>query len=60
MHFNVSDFSLRKCKAIVVACNTASAAGLDLIQQSFDLPIIGVVEPGAVTACRVTNTKRLE
>jgi glutamate racemase len=42
-------------KAIVVACNTATAHALPVLQREFDLPIIGVVEPGAragVTASR--------
>lgn len=34
-------------KAIVIACNTASAFALDTMQKEFDLPIIGVVKPGA-------------
>lgn len=46
-------------KAIVIACNTASAASLDIAQQSFDIPIVGVVEPGAVTACRVTRANKI-
>ena len=58
--FQCIRFLLEKnVKAIVIACNTASAAALDVVQQSFDIPIIGVVEPGAVTACRVTETKKI-
>lgn len=49
----------KKVKAIVVACNTASAASLDVIMQSFDIPIIGVVEPGAIAACEVTKLNRI-
>ena len=37
----------RQVKAIVVACNTASAYALDTLQQESDIPIIGVVKPGA-------------
>lgn len=33
-------------KAIVIACNTASALALDAVKDEFDLPIIGVVIPG--------------
>lgn len=33
-------------KAIVVACNTASAHALTTLQQSFEIPIIGVIQPG--------------
>lgn len=41
-------------KLIVVACNTATAAGLALAQEAFDVPVIGVVEPGARAAVRTT------
>ncbi len=55
--FQCVRFLLEKnIKAIVVACNTASASSLDILQQSFDFPIVGVVEPGAVTACKVTKS----
>ena len=37
-------------KAIVVACNTASAYALDEIEQELDIPVIGVVKPGAKVA----------
>ena len=37
-------------KAIVIACNTASALALDAVKDEFDLPIIGVVIPGARAA----------
>lgn len=46
-------------KAIVVACNTASALALPTIQEEIDIPIIGVVEAGAKTACEVTKTKHI-
>ncbi|MDF2519688.1 MAG: murI [Clostridia bacterium] len=49
----------KKVKAIVIACNTASASSLDSAQQSFDMPIIGVVEPGAISACQVTKANRI-
>lgn len=42
----------REVKAIVVACNTASAYALETLQQEFDIPIIGVVKPGARVAAR--------
>ena len=46
----------RNIKAIVVACNTASAMALDAIEGEFDLPVIGVVKPGAKTAADTTKT----
>ena len=44
---------------IVIACNTATAAGLEAAQQAFDIPIIGVVEPGARAAARATRNRRV-
>ena len=46
-------------KAIVIACNTASALALDTVKDEFDIPIIGVVEPGARAALAVTETKKI-
>lgn len=46
-------------KAIVVACNTASAYALEEIENEIDIPIIGVVKPGARTAVAVTRNKRI-
>lgn len=46
-------------KAIVIACNTASALALDEMQQEFDLPILGVVKPGAKVAVETTVNKRI-
>ena len=46
-------------KAIVVACNTASAYALEEIKDEIDVPIIGVVKPGARTAVSVTKNKRI-
>ncbi|MCR5488387.1 MAG: glutamate racemase [Lachnospiraceae bacterium] len=46
-------------KAIVVACNTASAVALDEIEGETDIPIIGVVKPGALAASRVTKNGRI-
>lgn len=40
----------RKVKAIVAACNTASAYALDEIEKEVDLPMIGVVKPGVKAA----------
>ncbi|HHT96795.1 MAG TPA: glutamate racemase [Clostridiales bacterium] len=42
-------------KAIVIACNTASAFALDIIKNEIDIPIIGVVNPGAKVAVSTTR-----
>mgnify|MGYP000234754076 FL=1 len=45
-------------KAIVVACNTASALALETIREEIDIPIIGVVKPGAKVAALTTRNKK--
>lgn len=46
-------------KTIVVACNTASAYALDELERESDIPIIGVVKPGAKAASEVTHNGRI-
>jgi len=46
-------------KALVVACNTATAHALPALRREFDMPIVGVIEPGARAAAAVTRTKRV-
>ena len=49
----------QQVKLIVIACNTATAAGLAMAQQDFDVPVIGVVEPGARAAARATINRKV-
>lgn len=42
-------------KACVIACNTATAAGLERAKVHFDIPVIGVIKPGAEAAARETK-----
>jgi len=46
-------------KAVVVACNTATAHALPALREENDLPIIGVIEPGSRAAARATSTGRV-
>ena len=46
-------------KTIVVACNTASAYALDELEQEIDIPMIGVVKPGAKAAAESTENGRI-
>ena len=46
-------------KLVVIACNTATAAGLDVIQRALSVPVIGVIEPGARAAIQATRTRRV-
>ncbi|MGQ0793786.1 MAG: glutamate racemase [Deltaproteobacteria bacterium] len=55
-----SAFLLRKgIKLLVVACNTASAVALPSLRWDFNIPVIGVIEPGARRAARATKTGRV-
>lgn len=47
----------QQVKAIVVACNTASAFALDAVKDELDIPIIGVIEAGARVAAAETRNK---
>jgi glutamate racemase len=48
----------RGIKGLVIACNTASAVAVEMLRAELDLPVIGVVEPGAVAA--VATSRALE
>lgn len=48
-----------RVKTIVVACNTASAYALDALEAESNLPMIGVVKPGARVAAEVTQNGRI-
>ncbi|HEX8724688.1 MAG TPA: glutamate racemase [Gemmatimonadaceae bacterium] len=53
----IADF-LESCgvKAIVVACNTATAHALPVLRAERSMPVIGVVEPGARAAVAATRS----
>jgi glutamate racemase len=46
-------------KMVVVACNTASAAALDLLRFEYDVPLVGVIDPGVRAAVKVTSNRRI-
>lgn len=46
-------------KAVVVACNTASAHAIPTLRAATELPVIGVVGPGARAACAATQTHKI-
>lgn len=46
-------------KAIVIACNTASAFAIDDMQREFDIPIVGVLKPGAKVAANTTKNGKI-
>lgn len=44
---------------LVIACNTATALALDRITAATQVPVIGVVEPGADSAAAASKNKRI-
>ena len=49
----------RDVKFVVVACNTASALALPVLQRRFELPMLGVIEPGARAAVARTRNQKI-
>jgi glutamate racemase len=53
-------FLLQKnIKALVVACNTASSIAIPELKKMFDIPIIGMIEPGSRMALKKSQTKKI-
>jgi len=46
-------------KLVVIACNTATAAALDTARERFDIPVVGVIAPGAQAAVLATRKGRV-
>ncbi|MCT2537915.1 glutamate racemase [Aquibacillus koreensis] len=54
------EFLLRKnIKILVVACNTATAFTLDQLRQELPIPVIGVIQPGARSAIKMSQNMRI-
>jgi glutamate racemase len=49
----------RDVKAVVVACNTSTAIALGDLRRRYDLPILGVIRPGATSAALATRVRRV-
>lgn len=55
-----AEFLIKKgVKAIVVACNTASSVAINELKKNYNVPIIGMIEPGSKFAVKVTNNKKI-
>jgi glutamate racemase len=55
-----SFFLLEKnVKIVVVACNTASSVAVNMLQTILDVPVIGVIEPGAEAAVRNSRNRKI-
>ena len=55
----IDELAARDVKAIVVACNTSSAIALPHLRLRYDVPILGVVRPGATAAALATRNQRV-
>ncbi len=55
----LDELAARDVKAIVVACNTSSAVALADLRRRYDVPILGVVRPGAAAAALTTRNRRV-
>lgn len=54
------DFLARQgVKMLVVACNTASSVALSALAERFQLPVVGVIEPGARRAHQVSRSRKV-
>ena len=49
----------RGVKMVVVACNTASSAAIDPLAAKYDVPIVGVIRPGALAAVSATLSGKI-
>ncbi len=55
----LDELASRDVKALVVACNTSTAVALRDLRSRYDLPVLGVVRPGAAAAALATRNRRV-
>jgi glutamate racemase len=55
----LDELASRDVKALVVACNTSTAVALRDLRARYDLPVLGVVRPGAAAAALATRNRRV-
>ena len=46
-------------KMVVIACNSAASAALDLARERYDVPVLSVIEPGVKAAVAATRSRRV-
>jgi glutamate racemase len=56
---NLAYLNRHHVKAVVVACNTASAHALSVLQKTSDVPVIGVIAPGVEAALAATRNQHI-
>ncbi|KEO84989.1 glutamate racemase [Tumebacillus flagellatus] len=58
--FEIMDFLVaQEVKMIIIACNTATAAGLEEARHRYSIPVVGVIVPGSRAAISSTKTGRI-
>ena len=55
----LDELASRDVKAIVIACNTSSAVALPNLRLRYNMPLLGVVRPGATAAALATRNRRV-
>ena len=57
----ITDFLIAKhdVKMVIIACNTAAAAALGSLGDALEIPVVGVIEPGAQAVVEVSTRKRI-
>jgi glutamate racemase len=56
----ISEFLIHKdVKMIIIACNTASSLGIEAVRKVYDLPVLGVIGPGARTALKISKNRKI-
>jgi len=58
-HRIIEYLATHDAKLVVIACNTATAAALQSARERFDVPIVGVIAPGAQAAVEETRNGRV-
>jgi glutamate racemase len=56
---SVAALVARDVKAIVIACNTSTAVALPNLRRRYELPILGVIRPGAAAAALASRNRRV-
>lgn len=49
----------KKIKMLVIACNTATVAALDVLQSELPIPVIGMIESGSKAAVEQTKNHKI-
>jgi len=57
---NIGDFFIEKnVKMLIIACNTATAVALEALKDRLNIPVIGVIAPGSISAINLTKKNKI-